>query len=62
MHNHRLRHDRITQWKEAHMDKEAIQYFASHVEDSEVADDYIDVSEEFAFNEFKLYCITIALI
>lgn len=44
------------------MDKEAIQYFASHVEDSEVADDYIDVSEEFAFNEFKLYCITIALI
>lgn len=39
-----------------------IQYFASHVEDSEVADDYIDVSEEFAFNEFKLYCITIALI
>lgn len=53
LHNHRLRHDRITQWKEAHMDKEAIQYFAGHVEDSEVTDDYIDISEEFAFNEFK---------
>lgn len=53
LHNHRLRHDRITQWKEAHMDKEAIQYFAGHVEDSEVTDDYIDISEEFAFEEFK---------
>ena len=53
LHNHRLRHDRITQWKEAHMDKDAIQYFAGHVEDSEVTDDYIDISEEFAFNEFK---------
>lgn len=52
LHNHRLRHNRITQWKEAHMDKEAIQYFAGHVEDSEVTDDYIDISEEFAFEEF----------
>ncbi len=53
IHNHRLRHDRITQWKEQGVDKEAIQYLAGHVEGSEVTDDYIDVSQEYAFNELK---------
>lgn len=32
LHNHRLRHDRITQWKESGMDIKAIQYLAGHVE------------------------------
>ena len=54
IHNHRLRHDRITQWKEAGMDMEAIQYLAGHVEGSNITTDvYIDVSQEYAFNELK---------
>ena len=53
IHNHRLRHDRITQWKEANMDMEAIQYLAGHVEGSSVTDIYIDVSPEFVFDELK---------
>lgn len=53
LHNHRLRHDRITQWKESNMDMEAIQYLAGHVEGSEVTDTYIDVSQEYAFKEYK---------
>lgn len=53
LHNHRLRHDRITQWKEAGMDISAIQYLAGHVEDSNVTDVYIDVSQEFAFEQLK---------
>ena len=53
LHNHRLRHDRITQWKEQGMDMKAIQYLAGHVEGSDVTDDYIDISQEYAFNEFK---------
>ena len=54
IHNHRLRHDRITQWKEAGMDMEAIQYLAGHVEGSNITSDvYIDVSQEYAFNELK---------
>lgn len=52
IHNHRLRHDRITQWKEAGLDMEAIQYLAGHVEGSNITSDvYIDVSQEYAFNE-----------
>ncbi len=54
IHNHRLRHDRITQWKEAGMDMEAIQYLAGHVEGSTITTDvYIDVSQEYAFDELK---------
>lgn len=54
LHNHRLRHDRITQWKEAGMDLKAIQYLAGHIEGSDVTDEvYIDISQEYAFKEFK---------
>lgn len=54
LHTHRLRHDRITQWKEIGMDMDAIQYFAGHVEGSSITNDvYIDISEEFAFNEME---------
>lgn len=54
LHNHRLRHDRITQWKESGMDMSAIQYLAGHVEGSDITDDvYIDVSKDFAFEQYK---------
>lgn len=54
LHNHKLRHDRITQWKEADVDMEAIQYLAGHIEGSDVTGDvYIDVSEEYAFEQLK---------
>lgn len=53
IHNHRLRHDRMTQWKEAGVDRDAIKYFAGHTEDSSVTDEYIDVSQEYAFEELK---------
>lgn len=53
LHTHRLRHDAITQWKEAGVDKSAIQYLAGHVEESEITDEYIDISQEFAFKEFR---------
>lgn len=54
LHNHRLRHTRITRWKEAEMDMKAIQYLAGHVEGSEITGKvYIDVSEEFVFEQLK---------
>jgi len=53
LHNHRLRHDRITQWKEQGLDMKVIQYLVGHIEGSTVTDTYIDISQEFAFNEFK---------
>ncbi len=53
LHNHRLRHDRITQWKEAGIDIKAIQYLVGHIEESDVTDDYIDISQEFAFEQLK---------
>lgn len=54
LHNHRLRHDRITQWKEANVDIKAIQYLAGHVEGSNITETvYIDISEEYAFQEYK---------
>lgn len=54
LHNHRLRHDRITQWREAGMDLEAIQYLAGHIEGSNITSDvYIDVSEEYAFSQYQ---------
>lgn len=53
IHNHRLRHDRITQWKEIDMDMRAIQYFAGHVEGSAVTDAYIDISQDYAFKQYE---------
>lgn len=54
LHNHRLRHDRITQWAEAGVDLRAVQYFAGHVEGSNITDAvYIDVSQEYAFEQFR---------
>lgn len=54
LHNHRLRHTRITRWKEAGMDMNAIQYLAGHVEGSEITNKvYIDVSEKFAFEQLE---------
>lgn len=54
LHNHKLRHTRITRWKEAGMDLNAIQYLAGHVEGSEITNKvYIDVSENFAFEQLE---------
>lgn len=54
LHNHKLRHTRITRWKEAGLDMKAIQYLAGHVEGSEITDRvYIDVSEDFAFEQLE---------
>lgn len=54
LHNHRLRHDRITQWKEDNMDEKAIQYLAGHVEGSSITSDiYIDISREYAFEQYN---------
>ena len=54
LHNHRLRHTRITRWKEAGMDMNAIQYLAGHVEGSEITNKvYIDVSDKFAFEQLE---------
>lgn len=54
LHNHRLRHTRITRWKEQGVDMKAIQYLAGHVEGSEITGKvYIDVSEEFVFEQLK---------
>jgi len=54
LHNHRLRHTRITRWKEAGLDMKAIQYLAGHVEGSEITDKvYIDVSEDFVFEQLE---------
>ena len=44
----------ITQWKEAGVDMSAIQYFAGHVEGSNITTNvYIDISQEFAFEQLK---------
>lgn len=54
LHNHKLRHTRITRWKEQGIDMKAIQYLAGHVEGSEITDRvYIDVSEDFAFEQLE---------
>lgn len=54
LHNHKLRHTRLSRWKEQGMDMTAIQYLAGHVEDSNVTTDvYIDISTEYAFEELE---------
>lgn len=54
LHNYRLRHDRISQWKEANMELEAIQYLAGHIEGSEITEKtYIETSKDFAFKEYE---------
>lgn len=54
LHNHRLRHDRLTQWIEAGVELRAVQYFAGHIEGSDITDVvYIDISQEFAFEQLK---------
>ncbi len=54
LHNHKLRHTRITRWKEQGMDINAIQYLVGHTEGSAVTDDvYIDTSKNYAFNQLK---------
>lgn len=54
LHNHRLRHTRITRWKEQGVDMKAIQYLAGHVEGSEITEKvYIDISQNFAFKELE---------
>lgn len=54
LHSHKLRHTTLTRWKESDMDMTAIQYLAGHVEGSKITSDvYINVSEEYIFNEFN---------
>lgn len=54
LHSHMLRHTTLTRWKESGMDMTAIQYLAGHVEGSKITSDvYINVSEEYIFNEFQ---------
>lgn len=49
LHNHKLRHTRITRWKEQGMDLSAIQYLAGHIEGSSITDEvYIDTTKEYA--------------
>lgn len=54
LHNHKLRHTRITRWKEQGMDLSAIQYLAGHIEGSPITDEvYIDTTKEYATKQFN---------
>lgn len=50
---HRLRHTALTYWKEIGIPQVVIQYLAGHMEDSNVTDNYIDVSFDFIAQELK---------
>lgn len=50
---HVLRHTRITRWREAGIDMKIIQYWAGHVEGSNITDDvYISLTEDFIKQEY----------
>jgi integrase len=49
---HVLRHTRITRWKESGVDMKVIQYWAGHVEGSNITNDiYISLTEDFIKQE-----------
>lgn len=49
---HVLRHTRITRWKEAGVDMKVIQYWAGHVEGSNITDDvYVSLTDELIKKE-----------
>lgn len=50
---HVLRHTRITRWRESGVDMKVIQYWAGHVEGSNITDDvYISLTEDFIKQEY----------
>lgn len=54
LHNHKLRHTRITRWKEQGMDMSAIQYLSGHIEGSPITDEvYIDTTKEYAAKQLN---------
>lgn len=56
LHNHILRHTRITRWREAGIDMSVIQYWAGHVEKSNITEDvYFTLSPEFIQKELEKY-------
>lgn len=51
---HRLRHTAITHWAELGLDIRAIQYFAGHIEGSDITEQvYIDTSLDFSIKALK---------
>lgn len=52
--SHVLRHIRITRCKEAGVDMKVIQYWAGHVEGSNITDNvYVSLTEDFIKQEYK---------
>ena len=52
--SHILRHTRITRWKELGVDMKVIQYWAGHVEGSNITDNvYVSLTEDFIKQEYK---------
>lgn len=52
--SHVLRHTRITRWKKAGVDMKVIQYWAGHVEGSNITDEvYVSLTEDFIEQEYK---------
>lgn len=52
--SHVLRHTRITRWKESGVDMKVIQYWAGHVEGSNITDNvYVSLTEDFIKQEYK---------
>lgn len=52
--NHRIRHTRITLWRNMGVPLDVIQYLAGHVEDSDITTDvYIDTTFEYVEKELK---------
>ena len=56
LHNHVLRHTRITRWREAGVDMAVIQYWAGHVEKSNITEAvYFSLTPEFIQSELEKY-------